>query len=41
MMTDGVSGMGEEEEDGGDGILIGHLHHMETYKAPYSINILP
>lgn len=39
MMTDGVSGMGEEEEGGGDGILKGYLHHWEICKTVCGIKM--
>lgn len=37
MMTDGVSGMGEEEEGGGDSTLNVYLHHRQPYKTVYGI----
>lgn len=40
MMTDGVSGMGEEEEGGDDGIRMGYLHHRETHKTVYGFKMV-
>lgn len=30
-MSDGVEGMASEEEDAGDGMLIGYLHHIKPH----------
>lgn len=40
MMTDGVSGIGEEEEGAVDGVLKGYLHHGQTYNTVYGTEMV-